>query len=282
MIGDKNEIQAGDNSTNIQGNKVTVMNNGLGYPEVRQVVMDVFKSNFYDLGEKVERLVNERAEEIINKYLKRLEEQYPKLINNTEDPDMRFAIYEVQKSYARLGDKEISDLLVEVLIQRTKNQGESFKKLVLNEALTIIPKLTSKQIDVLSLIYLVKYLAFIPEFKIPFEQYNSLIQPFLTTIEIPINEMFYQHLQYSGCVSISIGSSTFHTVMVNKFPHLFANNDNLMTVLNAHPYLTHVKNVWDSSKLCNCSLSSVGIAIALSNIKMKMSHEWDLGLWINE
>ena len=282
MIKNKQEISAGDHSTNIQGSDVTVNQYGLKYSDIKDVAMDVFKSNFYDLGEKVEKLVNERAEEIINKYLKRLEEESPESIKNTEDPDVRFSIYEVQKSYARLGDKEISDLLVDILIQRTMNPDESFKKLVLNEAITVIPKLTTKQIDVLSLIYLVKYLLFIPEFKIPFNHYNSVIQPFLTRIDIPNNQMVYQHLQYSGCVSISIGSSDFETIMIHKFPHLFRNSGDIIQVLGSFPDLSHLKNIWDNSKLCNCSLSSVGIAIALSNLKIKMGYEWNLNLWINE
>ncbi|SHH12892.1 LPO_1073/Vpar_1526 family protein [Desulfosporosinus lacus] len=283
MLGDKKEIQAGDGSTNIQGDKVTVVvNQGLSYTEVRQVSMDVFENNFYDLGEKVKKLVNERAEEILNKYLKRLAEESPESINNTEDPDIRSSIFEVQKSYARLGDKEISDLLVEVLIKRTINPGEPFIKLVLNEALTIIPKLTTKQINILSLIYLVKYLSFIPQFNVSFDTYSQLIQPFLTKIEIPTNEIFYQHLQYCGCVSISIGEANFDTIMIHKFPYLFKNNEDLNPALNLHPHLVHIKSIWNSSKLCNSTLSSVGIAIALNNLKVKAGYDWNLNLWIHE
>lgn len=213
MINDNKEINAGNYSTNVQGNKVTVnQQNGLSYQQVRQVAMDVFKSNFYDLGDKASQIARERAEEITNKYIGELHKRSPLSIENTQDPDIRYALYEVQKSYARLGDKEISNLLVDVLIQRTINQNESFEKLVLNEALTIIPKLTTKQIDILTLIYIVKYLNFKPEFKIPFEYYYSFLNPLINIIDIPTSEMCYQHLQYSGCLSISVASSNFNSV----------------------------------------------------------------------
>ncbi|MEM5672126.1 hypothetical protein AAHB54_13835, partial [Bacillus cereus] len=42
----------GDNSTNIQAKNVTVQQNGLSYTAVKEVAMDVFKSNFYDLGKQ--------------------------------------------------------------------------------------------------------------------------------------------------------------------------------------------------------------------------------------
>ncbi|MEK1830897.1 LPO_1073/Vpar_1526 family protein [Priestia megaterium] len=245
MTGRNKEINAGDGSTNIQGEKVHVqqyVSQGLNYSEVKEIAMDVFKSNFYDLGEKVERVISERAEEVINKYLKRLEEESPDSISNTEDPDLRFAIYEVQKSYARLGDEEMSDILVDVLLQRTTNQDEPFKKLVLNEALTIVPKLTTKQIDTLSLIYLIKYLNYISNFKIPFEHYLDTINPFIQRMNfLPINEMLYQHLQYSGCISISVATADFDSIMIHKFPHLFQEQRDVTSTLNQHPGLNSLK-----------------------------------------
>jgi len=81
-------------------------------------------------------------------------------------------------------------------------------------------------------------LNFIPQLKIPFEHYSLIIQPFLTKIEIPTNEIIYQHLQYSGCVSISIGSANFDTIMIHKFPYLFKNNEDLTPALNSYPSLT--------------------------------------------
>lgn len=69
-IGDKKLISGGNGSTNIQGNIVTINQqnqNGLNYQDVRQVFMDIFKSNFYDLGESATHIVKKRAEEVTNK-----------------------------------------------------------------------------------------------------------------------------------------------------------------------------------------------------------------------
>ena len=43
-----------------------------------------------------------------------------------------------------------------------------------------------------------------------------------------------------------------------------------------------MSNMWDNSQLCNSSLTSVGIAIAIVNIKIKTGLECDLGIWIKE
>ncbi|KON69630.1 hypothetical protein AKG34_13315 [Peribacillus butanolivorans] len=275
----KQEITAGDHSNNIQGSEVTVNQYGLTYSGVKEVAMDVFKCNFYNLGEKVESLVNERAEEIINKYLDELQSIAPKTLINTEDPDLRFAIYETQKSHARRGEKDIADLLVDVLIQRTMKQDESFEKLVLNEALTIIPKLTTRQIDILSLVYMFRYLNF--NIQMPFKDYYSILKPLIDNVDIPHNEMFYQHLQYSGCLSISSGVATFDDIMIHKFlPNLSENEVNKIILTN--PELATFMSIWDSTKLSNSNLTSVGIAIAISNIKRKIGYICELSTWINE
>ena len=92
--------------------------------------------------------------------MNRLVEEDPNLIQKTRDPDIRYDIIEVQKNYARFGDKEMGNLLVDVLVQRTKEDG-SFPKIVLNEALTVIPKLTKTQIDSLTLLYVIQTISYI-------------------------------------------------------------------------------------------------------------------------
>lgn len=283
MLGNNKEITAGDNSTNIQGNKVVVnQQNGMDYLQVRQVAMDIFKSNFYDLGEKVEKIVNERAEEIINKYLEQLQRAAPEAISNTADPDLRYSIYEVQKSYARVGNKEISDLLVDVLVERTLKQEESFLKIVLNETLTVIPKLTIRQMDILTIIFIFRYVGFKDDR--PFGYLFGFLLPFIN--DIPTNESIYQHLQYTGCLSLSIGSLTFDSVVKMKFLHLFGNgqNDNevIKNLTQSNPRMQQFVNNWNSSPLSHASLTSVGIAVAITNIKRKLGGYWDYSIWLKE
>lgn len=277
MINDK-KIDAGDNSTNIQAENVNVQK-GLSYLDVKEVAMDVFKSNFYKLGEKVDKIINERAEDMINKYLEKLKTENPDLINKTEDPDMRYVIYEAQRSHARRGNKDIEELLTDLLIKRTKNDEESLKKLVLNESLDTIPKLTLKQIDILSIIFLCKYTQY--NALVPISIFIDIIYPIKKDIVIKTNDLFYQHLEFSGCLSVSVASVPFKNLIQSKFPQI-KNEEEAAKTIESNPYLSSLQAMWNNTKLCNCSLTSVGIAIALSNIKVKTNQELDLGIWINE
>ena len=281
----KQDASGGDNSTVNQAggdvNLSTTINYGMGYTEAKDLFMDLFHIEFMKLGKDVEHLINERAEKIVVDYLNKLVQEDPNLIQNTKNPDIRYDIIEAQKAYARLGDQEMADLLVKILVERTKSTENTFKNIALNESLSVIPKLTSKQIDVITLIYLVRYYSFVPEFKMPFDFYYQTLVNFLA-VEIPNSEMFYQHLQYSGCLSISIGSSSFASIFMHKFPHLFKDETEVNSFISSYSDVSQLKNKWDNTKMCNTSLTSVGLVIAITNINRIMNYTWDVGIWFQE
>ena len=281
----KQDARWGENSTvNQAGGDVkvsTTINYGMGYTETKDLFMDLFHIEFTKLGKDVEHLINERAEKIVVDYLNKLVQEDPNLIQNTKNPDIRYDIIEAQKAYARLGDQEMADLLVKILVERTKSTENTFKNIALNESLSVIPKLTSKQIDVITLIYLVRYYSFVPEFKMPFDFYYQTLVNFLA-VEIPNSEMFYQHLQYSGCLSISIGSSSFASIFMHKFPHLFKDETEVNSFISSYSDVSQLKNKWDNTKMCNTSLTSVGLVIAITNINRIMNYTWDVGIWFQE
>lgn len=278
------DASAGANSTvNQAGGDITVNNvqSDMTYERVRTISLDVFKANFYDLGEDVRQIANKRAEEITNQFIEKLLSENPHLLENTSDPDIRYDLFDIQKAYARLGDQEMADLLVDILVERTKSTEHTFKNIALNESLNVIPKLTSKQIDVITLIYLVRYYNFVAFLKMPFDFYYQTLVKFLD-IEIPNSEMFYQHLQYSGCLSISIASTSFADIFMHKFPHLFSNEAEFNSFISSYTDMSQLKNKWDNTKMCHTSLSSVGLVIAMTNINRIMNSKWDMGIWFQE
>ena len=270
-------IDSGNNSTNVQGKEVTFVQNnmGLSYSDVKDIAMNVFKSNFYDLGEKVEELVQERAEKLLDDYLDKLKEKNPKYIKNTEDPDLRYVIYEAQKNYARRNDINIEKLLVDTLVERTIYKGDSIKELVLNEALSIIPKLTSKQIDILSLIFFVKYV----RGNLPTAFIVNIMDRIRGNINIDERDNFYQHLQYTSCISISIGQVDFYSTMIGKSAEM-TDVSKTKEIVDNNSKLSSIRSMWDNSQLCHASLTSVGLAIAIVNINTKLGLGLDYDIWI--
>lgn len=284
MLTNKQTVDAGNDAVIYQANEGIIVNEGLTLEQVRTVSLDVFKANFYDLGEDVRQIANRRAEEITNEYLKKLQTEDEKLIEKTVDPDIRYNLFEAQKAYARFGDKEMSKLLVDVLVQRTKEEG-SFPRIVLNEALTVIPKLTKLQIDILTLLYLVETVSYInPAYKTISTFYEDLMAPFLEDRLLPDNEYFYLHLQSCGCLAIILGSKrnlseAFHKKFKGKYPDLETINQEIRNT----PKLDAFEKSWSGkSVFSRCTLSSVGLAIGLTNFNSTIGSKFKMDTFIFE
>jgi hypothetical protein len=150
MLGDKSEINAGDQSTN---NQAQTINNsyGLSYADVRDIATDIFKSNIVQFSETAAALAQERASEMTEKFLYKLEKEAPEAINEFATPGMQDTYFQAQKEYAINGDAEIADMLVEMLVERAKLPARNRLRLALDEGLKVAPKLTVQQMDLLTL-----------------------------------------------------------------------------------------------------------------------------------
>lgn len=214
--------KAGEKSTNIQTESITI-NQGITYVDVREIALDVFRSNFIQLSEQAADVAKARAEEITDKFLRELEEQYGKGIINAQDPDFQYALFTIQKEYARTGDEDLGDLLVDLLVDRTRHEKRTILQIVLNESLSIAPKLTNDQIAALSIVFLIKYtinkrLNNLPTF---LSYLDSYIAPFASILTK--NASCYQHLEFAGCGSVGIGQADIIEVLKKNYKGLFSN-----------------------------------------------------------
>lgn len=209
MLGDKQEQHVESNSTAIQaGENVTVIqNNGLSYSDVKEVALDVFTNNFYILAGKAQDVARERAEQITEDFLKKLQKENPEGFSKAEDPDFQHALFTIQKEYARNGDEDLGDLLIDLLVDRSKQEQRDILQIVLNESLNVAPKLTDNQLAALAIIFFFKYTQ-----NYGVLDHNKLgenldrVESFIDKLSKNIS--CYQHLEFSSCGSINTLSSS--------------------------------------------------------------------------
>jgi hypothetical protein len=223
--------KGGDHSTNIQAKQVCITH-GISYEEAHQIAIDVFNANFLKLSEEALEKVNIRAEEITEQFLRKLKEQNEEGIARARDPDFQHALFTVQKEYARIGDKELGDLLVDLLVDRTKYKNRSILEIVLNESLSVAPKLTNDQIAALSVIFILGRTKYQPMNNIAALAIylDNFILPFVELISK--RESCYRHLEYAGCGSISLGSTKLDKIFLKHYSGLFSRGFILEEVLN--------------------------------------------------
>lgn len=211
--------QSGDHSVNIQGGAVTV---GASLAEVRQIAMDVYEANFYRLQGIAQQEAERRASELTQAFLEALEARAPDAPSTAGDPDMQYAIFNAQVAYARTGDVDLRDVLVDILADRSKAEDRNLLQIVLSEALVVAPKLTSYQYDTLSVIFLLRYTTSPNVLNLErLKEYASqVLAPFVPALQK--TQSCYQHLDYAGCGSVLIGSATLHRIFTGRYGGLFS------------------------------------------------------------
>lgn len=219
MLNDEQNQTLGNGAIGLQAvGNITI---GVTASEARNIALDVAKSTFFELTGVAKETAKERVEEITNKVIEKLEKEYPSGLQKAKDPDFQYALFTVQKEYARNGDKDLGDLLVDLIVDRSKQDSRDILQIVLNESLIIAPKLTNSQIACLSVIFLCRYtqtLNIVSHHKLG-EYFDKNIKHFIG--HLLKNDATYQHLEFTGCGSIQISSISLEEVMGRIYQGLF-------------------------------------------------------------
>lgn len=274
--------KGGDGSTNIQAKDLKIVQ-GLTYTEVRQVAIDVFKSNFYELAGEAKAIASERAEQVTEAFLRKLQSENPDGFTKAQDPDFQHAIFTVQKEYARTGDKELGDLLVDLLVDRSKQDNRDILQIVLNESLIVAPKLTLDQINALSLIQILSNMRF-GELN-GFEELEKVYKKVIGLVGDleGLSETNLLHLQYSGALSINhivkkdISRKIYDTY---KYISIESGYEDFISLINNNsPSLKSCISAFNKNRMYRAELTSVGAIIGLANLK-KIFSDIDYSIWI--
>ncbi|MEX0804235.1 MAG: LPO_1073/Vpar_1526 family protein [Candidatus Binatia bacterium] len=211
-----------EGSTAIQaGGSITITKTGQSYAEVRDVALDVFRANFYELAGLAKDTAKARAGEITEAFLNKLQKEHPNGFEKAQDPDFQYALFTVQKEYARHGDKDLGDLLVDLLVDRSKQQDRDILQIVLNESLSTAPKLTENQLAVLAVIFLFKYTQQlnVGNHEKLGEYLDKHVYPFVS--KLVKNMACYQHLEFSGCGAVGLGEHSLESILSATYQGLF-------------------------------------------------------------
>lgn len=222
-MSDKNQEQnVAEGSTAIQaGGNVTITKTGLTYAEVRDIALDVYRANFYELAGVAKEIAKARAEEITEGFITKLQKEHPSGLEKANDPDFQYALFTVQKEYARNGDKELGDLLVDLLVDRSKHEQRDILQIVLNESLSTAPKLTENQLAVLAVIFLFKYTQNygIGNHQMFGEYLDEHVSPFAP--KVVKNMACYQHLEFTGCGATGLGERSLESILGSTYQGQF-------------------------------------------------------------
>lgn len=212
---------AQQNATAIQAGRDVVVYGGISYNDVKDAALDVFEANFYRLAGLAKQTAEHRAEEVTEKLLERLQREHPEGFAQANDPGFQHALFTVQKEHARTGDDNLGDLLVDLLVDRTRHPQRDIMQIVLDESLNTAPKLTEGQLAVLSVVFLFKYTQNqgIGNHLMLAAQLDRLLAPFAA--QVLKNAACYQHLEFTGCGAAGLGGISLEAALGTTYQGLF-------------------------------------------------------------
>ena len=212
MIDNQEQI-ADRGSTAMQAGRDIVVTNGLTYSDVREVALDIFRSNFFQLAGIARDTATQRAEQITEAFLTRLEEEHPQGFSQANEPGFQHALYTVQREHARTGDANLGDLLVDLLVDRSKHEQRDILQIVLDESLATAPKLTEGQLAALSLAFLFRYTQNygVGDHAALGEYLDKHARPFVANVSR--NAASFQHLEFTGCGSVGLSQLSLETIL---------------------------------------------------------------------
>lgn len=238
----KRSQQGGDNSLNIQAEQVTV-NTGLTIAHVKEIALEVFEGNFYKLTGLARETADKRAREITDQFIQELAEKNPAGMQAAEDPDFQYSLFTAQKEFARCGDKELGDILVDILVDRTKQEERSLLQIVLNESLSVAPKLNSEQLDILACCFNVAYTRRVNIKNVA--MFANYLESGILIFSDPINSKRanYNHLEFVGCASIRAGERDLINLLTKTYQAIFSKGyprDAIKAIEDKEPNIIHV------------------------------------------
>ena len=257
--------KSGDKSTNLQaGGAITVNNNAVALYSIEEVSKQLLGSVFGELPDETKTQITQNQKS----YFQALTENLQKIVKDSFDlkkvidsPDFQYISKKASISASRSSLTDLHKNLSSLIVQRVNFDNEDLKRIVYNEAITTIEKLTTDQLKILTLCFLLKRtklsgLTNLEQFKQYLEQ---RVKPFIdfkrTTAE-------FEHLSYAGCASISIASHDIGGLFKGNYPDIFKDTDNPEELLAGNDTATKLISAWKETQIQNMNLTSVGIVIA--------------------
>jgi len=217
----KMKQEGGKNSTFYQAKKIIVKQTGLTVPDVKEIALSVFKENFPVLQRQAMITAQENVRLFIGELISEINERLSKEeINRFRDPDIQYVLNDAMKSTARKNSETLRKNLSILIVERVKNDNKDLKRIVYNEAIATIRKLTTNQLKILTLCFLLRYAYYtgIINWETFNNYLNTRIKPFL---DFKDTNAEFQHIEYTGCGSIDIGSWNLMEIFRSTYSFLF-------------------------------------------------------------
>lgn len=257
---------------------------GLSYGEVKEIVYELFEKNFPQLVEEA----SDKAKENIDEYFKNLESNLKQKITevNTDkfrDPNTQYLLNNSIIIAGRKGVNIDLNMLSEALIAGLRNNNSEMLNIVAEQALDAIPKITSNQIQVLTIVQYILYMKISGLYDFAQTEPNNQI---INIITKDVDESISSSIPYLASLGLIIynqfrGVNPYDAIR-QQYNELFEgkNTDEVERIVKEKsPSMESMAEKYKSFNLRVMELTPVGKMIALINLR-RVFDNLDYNIWI--
>lgn len=283
MLGDKQQQATESGSTALQaGRDINI--SGLSVSEVRELCILFLRVNFPQLREEARQAAEEQVQAFATNLEARIANDAAFIaLEKFREPDVQAAINDAVQASARRGVAASPDVLSALISERVaKNTNDDYKDLVLSEAVHVVPRLTVRQIALLSFVHLVKSMMFQKLSNISALEQIGRVALHFSSPSFGLSESQKKHLQYAGVALVIhiFGGDVFDSQ--NKMYKYFGIADGAAfkaALASDAPSYLRLLEQFTTDNLFAVNLTSVGQAIAIANISNFVG-KLDYTIWL--
>ena len=135
-----------NSNVNITNGDITY-NSGLSYTDVREICKDVCAYEIQKNSQMALETSKKRLQEFSEECIDRIDSEAKEHIEQFKNPDIQYSLRNAAIPYLRTGDKELKEDLINMFIDRLKENQRTTTRSVIDEAIDII------QWNILSLVF---------------------------------------------------------------------------------------------------------------------------------
>lgn len=218
------EQSGGDGAINIQSGATTNLTIGLSATEARQIAIDVSRAQLFEMRDIAQSIVDARLEKFTDAIIHQAKRRDSRALGALVDPDVQYAVSVAGRDFARSGESWLMDELARLLVERFMADGSTLRALALNEAISVVGRLTRKQVSTLTSIWMLHHVEEIVDVW-TLEDLAVWITNELAPIisDACVHNADYEYLLYIGCISKGMMPCPVADILSSRFPGIFSN-----------------------------------------------------------
>ncbi len=212
------DIQHADS---VNPNVRTVNIYGMSFSDVRTLCLDLLQSELALYRQEAAKEAEKRLNDISDKLMERLKQTEATVCQRFMEPAIQFAVNETMTEYIRSGKEELSDDLIDLMIERLQVEEHSTQQTLIDDARQILPKLSSTSVAILTLLAFTRLVMF--RDRREFVEFIGKLSPLLRQLGTPHN-MDIAYLEQARCgqnLSVIVSNSSFIETMKKHYAACF-------------------------------------------------------------